>query len=56
MAADQERQRKPYHSPRRAEQAVATRQAVLDAARELFIEQGMRSRRSRTSPAAPGSP
>src|SRR5580704_16195593 len=40
MAADQERQRKPYHSPRRAEQAVATRQAVLDAARELFIEQG----------------
>jgi AcrR family transcriptional regulator len=40
MAADQERQRKPYHSPRRAEQAVATRRAVLDAARELFIEQG----------------
>src|SRR5215475_10904619 len=40
MEADQGRQRKPYHSPRRAEQAVATRRAVLDAARELFIEQG----------------
>ena len=40
MAADQARQRKPYHSPRRAEQAIATRRAVLDAARELFIEQG----------------
>ena len=40
MAADQERQRKPYHSPRRAEQAIATRRAVLDAARELFIEHG----------------
>ena len=40
MAADEERQRKPYHSPRRAEQAIATRRAVLDAARELFIERG----------------
>ena len=40
MAADQARQRKPYHSPRRAEQAIATRRAVLEAARELFIEQG----------------
>ena len=40
MAADDARQRKPYHSPRRAEQAIATRRAVLDAARELFIEQG----------------
>jgi len=29
-----------YHSPRRAEQAVATRHAVLDAARELFIGKG----------------
>jgi AcrR family transcriptional regulator len=40
MAADHARQRKPYHSPRRAEQAIATRRAVLDAARELFIEHG----------------
>jgi AcrR family transcriptional regulator len=40
MAADEARQRKPYHSPRRAEQAIATRRAVLDAARELFIERG----------------
>ncbi|HET7016675.1 MAG TPA: helix-turn-helix domain-containing protein [Streptosporangiaceae bacterium] len=40
MAADQARQRRPYNSPRRAEQAIATRRAVLDAARELFIEQG----------------
>src|ERR1700749_1190364 len=40
MAADQGRQRKPYHSPRRAEQAVATRRAVLAAARELSMEQG----------------
>ena len=29
-----------YHSPRRAEQAAATRRAVLDAARELFIAHG----------------
>jgi AcrR family transcriptional regulator len=40
MTADPARQRKPYHSPRRAEQAVATRRAVLDTARELFIERG----------------
>src|SRR5512135_1596976 len=40
MAADQARQRKAYNSPRRAEQAIATRRAVLDAARELFIEHG----------------
>ena len=40
MAEDQARPRKRYHSPRRAEQAVATRQAVLGAARELFIERG----------------
>jgi AcrR family transcriptional regulator len=38
--ADQARQRKPYHSPRRAEQAIATRRAVLEAARDLFIERG----------------
>lgn len=29
-----------YHAPRRAEQAAVTRRAVLDAARELFVEQG----------------
>ncbi len=29
-----------YHSPRRAEQAAATRAAVLSAARELFIANG----------------
>lgn len=29
-----------YHSPRRAEQAAATRRAVLDAAREAFVAKG----------------
>jgi len=29
-----------YHSPRRAEQAVQTRRAVLAAARDLFVSQG----------------
>jgi AcrR family transcriptional regulator len=29
-----------YHSPRRAEQATQTRQAVVAAARDLFVEQG----------------
>jgi AcrR family transcriptional regulator len=29
-----------YHSPRRLEQAVATRRAVLDAARDLFVSKG----------------
>jgi AcrR family transcriptional regulator len=29
-----------YHSPRRLEQATATRRAVLAAARELFVENG----------------
>lgn len=29
-----------YHSPRRREQAAATRLAVLEAARELFVAQG----------------
>jgi AcrR family transcriptional regulator len=32
--------RRTYDSPRRREQARATRQAVLGAARELFVEQG----------------
>jgi AcrR family transcriptional regulator len=29
-----------YHSPRRVEQAVATRRAVLEAARDLFVSKG----------------
>jgi AcrR family transcriptional regulator len=32
--------RRAYHSPRRTEQARATRRAVLDAARRLFVSQG----------------
>lgn len=32
--------RRRYHSPRRAEQAAQTRQAVLAAARELFVARG----------------
>jgi AcrR family transcriptional regulator len=32
-----------YHSPRRKEQAAATRDAVLDAALELFVGEGYRS-------------
>jgi AcrR family transcriptional regulator len=32
--------RRPYHSPRRTEQANATRSAILDAARVAFIEDG----------------
>ena len=32
-----------YHSPRRKEQAAATREAVLVAARELFVGEGYRS-------------
>src|SRR6266545_6571401 len=32
--------RRPYDSPRRRDQARATRQAVLDAGRELFIARG----------------
>jgi AcrR family transcriptional regulator len=31
---------RPYRSPRRAEQAAATRSAVVRAARELFLSQG----------------
>src|SRR5919197_5529071 len=31
---------RPYHSPRRAEQAAATRQAIVGAAARLFAERG----------------
>ncbi|HEX6676696.1 MAG TPA: helix-turn-helix domain-containing protein [Actinomycetes bacterium] len=31
---------RPYHSPRRAEQATATRQAIVGAAARLFAERG----------------
>src|ERR1700729_2649904 len=41
MTADQDRPAtRGYRSPRRAEQAAATRAAVLAAARELFVSQG----------------
>jgi AcrR family transcriptional regulator len=40
QAADQGGQARRYHSPRRAEQAVATRRAVLEAARDLFVSRG----------------
>lgn len=33
-------ERRPYESPRRREQARATRMAIVDAARDLFIERG----------------
>jgi AcrR family transcriptional regulator len=32
--------RRPYHSPRRHEQARQTRRAILDAAHQLFLERG----------------
>ena len=32
--------RRPYESPRRREQALGTRRAVLDAARDLFVDRG----------------
>src|ERR1700754_3432351 len=32
--------KRAYNSPRRAEQAAATREAILDAAQRLFEEQG----------------
>jgi AcrR family transcriptional regulator len=37
---DSVKHRRAYHSPRRREQARATRHAVLEAARALFIETG----------------
>lgn len=36
----QPRAKRPYHSPRRGEQAAATRHLVLTAARELFVVSG----------------
>ena len=38
--ADVKREERSYSSPLRAQQAEATRRAVLDAARELFVAQG----------------
>lgn len=32
--------RRPYHSPRRQQQAAATRQAILEAAERLFLQDG----------------
>lgn len=37
---DDVKPRRRYHAPQRAEQAAATRSAVLDAARELFTTRG----------------
>ncbi|HEX5812998.1 MAG TPA: TetR family transcriptional regulator, partial [Pseudonocardia sp.] len=37
---DDVKPRRRYHAPQRAEQAAATRRAVLDAARELFTTRG----------------
>jgi AcrR family transcriptional regulator len=37
---DRQGERGRYHSPRRAEQALATRRAVLEAARDLFVGKG----------------
>lgn len=37
---DQNDGKRGYHSPRRAEQAAATRRAVLEAARDLFVSNG----------------
>jgi len=38
--ADDVKSGRRYHSPRRAEQAAATRRAVLGAAREVFVAKG----------------
>ena len=37
---EQPKGKRPYRSPRRAEQAIATRHAVLEAARERFVTAG----------------
>lgn len=34
------KERRPYHAPRRAEQAAATRDAIISAASELFAQRG----------------
>jgi AcrR family transcriptional regulator len=39
-ARERQGERGRYHSPRRAEQALATRHAVLEAARDLFVRKG----------------
>jgi AcrR family transcriptional regulator len=39
-AAGTERRRRPYNSPRRKEQAEATRREILDAAERLFLADG----------------
>ncbi len=40
MTSSVKRSSRPYHAPRRIEQAGATRAAVLAAARELFVARG----------------
>jgi AcrR family transcriptional regulator len=39
-AAETRRKKRAYHSPRRKEQAEATRTQILDAAERLFVENG----------------
>ena len=41
MTSDEvKRPKRPYQAPRRAEQAAATRRAILTAARDLFVHRG----------------
>ncbi len=41
MTSDEvNRPKRPYQAPRRAEQAAATRRAILTAARDLFVQRG----------------
>jgi hypothetical protein len=35
-----EKEKRPYHSPRRQRQAVETRQRILDSARQLLASNG----------------